>query len=130
MAEVSPRLPNTMLCTLHAVPHSPGMFSILRYETARRPSQLLNTAPTAPQSCSCGSSGNSRPSTSLTFSLNFLHNAFRSVAVRSVSDVYFFDFFILAMMCSSWTRMPRPSAGSMSSAFSMTTSEYIMINRR
>ena len=48
----------------------------------------------------------------------------------SVSDLYFFAFFSLSMMCSSCTRMPLPSAGSMSSAFSITTSEYIMIRRR
>lgn len=52
VAEVSPILPNTMACTLTAVPHSSGIPSILRYRIARSFIQLLNTAQIAPHNCS------------------------------------------------------------------------------
>src|SRR3989339_1354545 len=63
VAELLPMLPNTIACTLVAVPQSCGMPSILRYEIARAPFQLLNTAPIPPHSCSHASSGNGLPST-------------------------------------------------------------------
>ena len=62
--------------------------------------------------------------------MNSSQSFLRSSAFMSVSDLYFFCFFSAAMTPSSWWRMPWPSAGSMSSAFSITTSEYIMIRRR
>ena len=52
VAEVSPILPNTIACTLTAVPHSSGILSILRYRIARSFIQELNTAQTAPHNCS------------------------------------------------------------------------------
>ncbi len=61
VAEVSPRLPKTIACTLTAVPQSSGIRCSLRYVLARSLSQDLKTAPIAPQSCSRGSSGKSRP---------------------------------------------------------------------
>ena len=61
VAQSSPRLPKTMLCTLTAVPSSAEIPSIFRYSRARGLFQLAKTAPMAPQSCSCGSWGNGLP---------------------------------------------------------------------
>ena len=61
VAEVSPILPNTIACTLTAVPHSAGIPSILRYRIARSFIQLSNTAQIAPQSCSYAEVGKSLP---------------------------------------------------------------------
>ena len=54
------------------------------------PFQLLNTAPMPPQSCSIGSSGNGLPRSFATLALNSSASVFRSSAVRSVSEAYFF----------------------------------------
>ena len=97
---------------------------------ARRPFQLLKTAPTPPHSCSMRLVGERLPRTSCTLALNCSQSFFRSSADRSVSLLYALGLLAASMMCSSCTRMPWPSAGSMPSAFSITTSEYIMIKRR
>jgi hypothetical protein len=62
VAEVSPMLPNTMACTFTAVPQLAGMAWSSRYLMARLFIQEPNTAPMAPQSCSCGSCGKGFPS--------------------------------------------------------------------
>ena len=50
VALVSPRLPNTIACTLTAVPQSAGMSFSRRYTRARSLRHEPNTAPIAPQS--------------------------------------------------------------------------------
>ena len=59
--DVSPLLPNTICCTLTAVPQSSGMRLMRRYSTARLPIQESNTATIAWRSCSRGSCGKSSP---------------------------------------------------------------------
>src|ERR1043165_5317109 len=54
-------LPNTMACTLTAVPQLSGMLCSLRYVMARAFIHEPNTAPIAPQSCARGSCGNGWP---------------------------------------------------------------------
>ena len=56
---VSPLLPNTMRCTLTAVPQASGMRFSRRYLTARSPSHESKTARMACWSCSRGSDGKS-----------------------------------------------------------------------
>jgi len=123
-------LPNTIDCTFTAVPQSSGMPSILLYAMALLPFHDLNTPPIEPQSCSSAESGNSTPSTSFTLSLNCSQSAFSSSAVISVSDLYPLAFLRSSIILSSCWRIPCPSSGSIPSAFSITTSEYIMIRRR
>ena len=62
-------LPNTIACTFTAVPQLAGMACSSRYLMARAFIQEPNTAPMAPQSCSCGSCGKGRPSSFSTISL-------------------------------------------------------------
>ena len=130
VAELFPVLPKTIDWTFTAVPHSSGIFSILRYDTARFPIHDWNTAPMPPHSCSLWSSGNSFLSVSLMIILNSSQSLFRSSTVISVSFLYPFSFFTLSIACSSLTRMPSPSGSMPAAAFSMTTSEYIMSRRR
>ena len=61
VAEVSPMLPNTMVCTLTAVPRLCGMSFSLRYVIARGFIHDLKTASRAPTSCSRGSCGKGLP---------------------------------------------------------------------
>src|SRR5208283_4140754 len=49
VAQSSPRLPNTIDCTLTAVPQSPGILLIRRYVIARSLCHESNTAPIAIQ---------------------------------------------------------------------------------
>jgi len=90
----------------------------------------LDTAAIPPQSWAMGSSGKALPSTSRTLSFNCPHSVRRSSAERSVSCLAFLRFLTSSMMRSSCLRMPMSSLGSMPAAFSMTTSEYIMMRRR
>ncbi len=62
VAEVSPMLPNTIAWTFTAVPQLAGIPCSSRYLMARLFIQEPNTAPMAPQSCSCGSCGKGLPS--------------------------------------------------------------------
>jgi hypothetical protein len=63
--DVSPILPNTIACTLTAVPQSPGISFILLYTMALSLSQERNTALTASINCTFGSCGKSSPLFSL-----------------------------------------------------------------
>ncbi len=85
VAEVSPRLPNTICCTLTAVPRLREMPCDRRYTSARGLSHDLNTALTARCSCSVGSEVHAPPSASLASALNVAVSSLRSSAVRSVS---------------------------------------------
>ena len=97
---------------------------------ARLPFQEANTAPIAPQSCSIGSSGKSFLSTFLTVALNALHSFLSSSAGMCVSSDTPNLCFTSSIIPSKILRMPSPSLGSMPAAFSITTSEYIIIRRR
>ena len=131
VAEVLPLLPNTMDCTLTAVPRSSAILFCLRYSVARGLFQLPNTASMASCSCTLGSCGNcTAPSTTRlgyaaasTFSakicLNSLTSSCRSSAVRSVSDAAPRACFMAVMAFSN--RSP--------SRF-MTTLENIWMKRR
>src|SRR5262249_61061140 len=68
-AEVSPMLPNTMACTLTAVPQLSGIPCRRRYVMPRWFIHEPNTAPIAPHSCACGSCGNGAPCSSSTRAL-------------------------------------------------------------
>ena len=86
---------------------------------ARGVFQDLNTASMPPQSWSMGSEGRSLPVSFLTFSFMDATSFWRSAAVRSVSNLTFFRFFIFSSSSSStWESAP------------MTTSEYICTNLR
>ena len=82
----SPVLPNTIACTLTAVPHSAGMLYLRRYTIARSFIQLPNTAPTAPVSCCHGSFGNALPVRSFTSFLNRLDQVLQVSVVSFVSS--------------------------------------------
>ncbi len=69
VADVSPILPNTIACTLTAVPQDAGMAFNSRYFLARGIIHEPNTAPTAPQSWACGSCGKGEPCFSCTMAL-------------------------------------------------------------
>ena len=86
---------------------------------ARGLSQERNTARTAPMSCSRASWGNSSPIFSWYSALNSSASSLRSLAVSSVSRVTPRLAF-MASMSSSKYFLPT----------SMTTSEYIWMNRR
>src|SRR5664280_2939362 len=106
------------------------MPSIRRYETAFLPFQLLNTALIPPSSCSFASSGKGFPRTFLTIFLNSSDRNLSSSALISVSDLYPFCFLNSSSFSSSCLRIPLPSPRSIPSAFSITTSAYIIIRRR
>ena len=59
--EVPPALPNTMRCTVTAVPMSSDRPLSRRYSRALGACQLPNTAAMARSSCSCGDCGKGRP---------------------------------------------------------------------
>jgi len=125
VAEVSPMLPNTIDCTFTAVPHSAGMLFSLRYRMARSFIQLLNTAQTAPQSCSQGSVGKSCPVTSFTAALKRFTSSLRSSVVSSVSSFTPFSSFTASMISSNG------STSSLLCGFMFnTTSPYICTKRR
>ena len=115
--DVSPMLPNAIICTLTAVPHEYGISLSRRYTLALGLSHERNTALIAPISCSFGSVGNSSPIIALYSSLNCPARTFRSSAVRSTSCVTPFSSFILSMSSSKYF-LPT----------SITTSEYIWMN--
>jgi hypothetical protein len=118
VAQSSPMLPKTMDCTVTAVPQSSGMALSLRYVMARGLIQLPNTAPTAPQSCSQGSSGNIFPLVR-TICLNCWTRPLRSSAVSWVS--------------SSTPRACLRSSSALSNWLAWipsTTSEYMQMKRR
>ena len=111
-------LPNTIVCTLTAVPQSPGISLSLLYTIALGLSHDLNTALTAPINCSLGSCGNSSPfMASLYTCLNLFANSLRSFASSSVSYFTPFFSFISSIIFS------KKDLGT-----SITTSEYIWIN--
>ena len=68
--DVSPMLPNAIICTLTAVPHEYGISLSRRYTFARGLSHERNTALTAAISCSLGSDGKSEPIFDLYSALN------------------------------------------------------------
>ena len=80
--DASPLLPNTICCTLTAVPQSSGMRFRRRYSTARSPFQESKTAWIAWRSCSRGSCGNSSPVCASKIRLNVAVSARRSVGVE------------------------------------------------
>ncbi len=59
--DLSPELPNTISCTLTAVPQEYGISFMRRYTSARGLSHERNTALTASSSCVAGSVGKSSP---------------------------------------------------------------------
>ena len=125
VADVSPMLPNTIACTVTAVPHSAGMLFSLRYRIARSFIQLLNTAQMAPQSCSHGLVGNSLPVFFRMAALKRFTSSFRSSVVSSVSFFTFFSSLIASMISSNG------STSSLLCGFmSITTSPYICTKRR
>ncbi|MPM51380.1 hypothetical protein SDC9_98128 [bioreactor metagenome] len=120
VADVSPIFPNTMACTVTAVPHSSGIPSILRYKMARSFIQELNTAHTAPHNCSKADVGKSLPVRSFTAALNLATSSFRSSTLSSLSSLTPLACFTSSMISSK---------GSISSLFEgfipSTTSPYI-----
>ncbi len=83
--ERAPRLPNTMACTLTAVPPRFVMPWILRYLTARSLSHEPNTAAIDRSSCSHGSSGNACPVWALYASRYFAITPSRAASSSPVS---------------------------------------------
>ena len=79
---VSPRLPNTMVQMLTAVPRSCGIRSRRRYSRARSVFQELKTARIAMSSCSRGCCGNSGPECSRIASLNVVDQRLQVVDVQ------------------------------------------------
>ena len=80
VAQSSPRFPNTIACTLTAVPIAAEMPCILRYTSARGLFHDRNTAPIAPQSWARTSSGNGCPVARAISALN------RATASRSAAS--------------------------------------------
>ncbi len=81
--------------------------------------QLPNTAPMAPQSCSCGSMGKGAPRSAATISLYSATTPRQCAGVSAVSSVTPASIFAVSMISSKrWWSTPS------------TTEPYIWMNRR